>query len=670
MEKLTRKDFSAVVGLAGSAALLAGCNAPRKDTDISANVPGPTASTGEPGIGPGADKIVKARGLTPDEVNAALRTFVPPGKHDDFVMFASGGHSGQVVVLGVPSMRTLKVIPVFTPDSYIGYGYDVESNNHLRDGAIDGHTVYHGDTHHPALSETAGDYDGKYLFINDKNNARVAVIDLTRFDTKQIVKNPHMINDHGHCVTPNTEYVIETSQYAAPIGWGYVPLTQDNYTKHYRGIATYWHFDRERGRIDPSRSFSIELPPFFQDITDSGKLASDGWSFTNSYNSELAIPELWHGGLPPEASMSRNAFDWLHVIHWRGAEALVRAGHVQQRNGMALISLDQAVANDLIFLIAEGKSPHGCDVTPDGRYIAVGGKLDPDVQIYSFARIQEAIKQRNFKKGPYGIPVLPRERTQIAGVKVGLGPLHTVYDDQGYGYTSLFLDSACAKWKIGDPDGRGWEMVDKVSTQYNPGHLAATHGDTVKPRGKYVVSLNKWSLDRFTPTGPLYPRNLQLIDVASPKIGVIFDGAMGIAEPHYAQIIEASLLKPASNYPQGFNTYMSAVDPDAPKPGSEGVRVDGNTVHVAMTQSRSHFMPDVVNAKSGQRIVWRLTNTESTANAMHGFALAYYNKTATVEPGETTSFDFVADKAGVYPFYCTDFCSALHLEMMGYLIVS
>lgn len=672
MSKVTRKDFAAAVGLGATAALFTGCNAPQKDASTDA-APAATGSgvAAAAGIGDGAAAIARERGLTPDEVNAALRTFVPPGKHDDFVMFASGGHSGQVVVLGVPSMRTLKLIPVFSPDSYSGYGYDDESNHHMRDGAVDGTTVYHGDTHHPALSETNGDYDGKFLFINDKVNARIGVIDLTRFETKQIVKNPHMINSHGHCVTPNTEYVIDSSQYAAPIGWEYVPLTHDNYIKHYRGVATYWHFDRERGRLDAARSFSIELPPFFQDLTDAGKLSSDGWSFTNSYNSELAIPELWKEGLPPEASMSRNAFDWLHVINWRAAEALVRGGHVEARKGMPLITLDQAIAHDLLFFIEEPKSPHGVDVTPDGRFIVVSGKLDPDAQIYSFEHIQAAIKTREFTKHPiYGIPILPLEKTRIAKIKLGLGPLHTVFDGQGNGYTSLFLDSACAKWKIGDADGHGWEMVDKVPVQYNPGHLAATHGDTVKPRGKYVVSLNKWSLDRFTPTGPLYPRNLQLIDVASPKISVIFDSSMGVAEPHYGQIIEASLLKPISNYAQGFDSYTSAVDPNAPKPGSEGVRVDGDTVHVAMTQSRSHFNPDVVHAKRGQRVVWKLTNTEGTANAMHGFALAGYNKSSTVEPGKTTSIEFVADKPGVFPYYCTDFCSALHLEMMGYLLVS
>jgi nitrous-oxide reductase len=671
VSKLDRKNFVTTLGL-GSAALLAGCSQPQTDAGSAAASAAPVAmSSGEP-AGGNSQAIIASRGLTPGEIDMALRTYVPPGKHDDFVMFASGGHSGQVVVMGIPSMRILRSIAVFTPDSYSGWGYDESSKGILDEGAVGDLKIRHGDTHHPALSETAGDYDGEFLFINDKVNARVAVIDLKSFEVRQIVKNPHMISDHGHCVTPDTEYIIETSQYAAPIGWGYVPLTRDNYKHRYRGCATYWKFDRAKGKIDPSCSFSIELPPFFQDLSDAGKLGSHGWSFTNSYNSELAIPEFWKGGLPAEASMSQNAYDWLHVINWKKAEALFKAGNVRQRNGMALITLEQAGNNGILFLVQEAKSPHGVDVSPDGKFIAIGGKLDPHVQIYSFEKIEAATRRGDLKRDPngYGIPVLPLKDILLAQIGIGLGPLHTVFDGKGFGYTSLFLDSAVAKWKIGDADGHGWEMVDKTPLEYNTGHLAAPHGDTVKPRGKYVVGLNKWSLDRFTPVGPFYPRNLQLVDVESPKMSVIFDGAMGIAEPHYAQIIDASLLKPLSSFPQGYDTALAAPNPNAPKPGDEGVKDHGDHVVVQMTQVRSHFAPDVVQVKRGQRVVWSITNIEGTKNAMHGFALSGYNMSLTLEPGKMQHFEFVADTPGVFPYYCTDFCSALHLEMMGYLLVS
>jgi nitrous-oxide reductase len=662
-----RKEFVAGIGVMGAAAMLSGCNTPKNAATAATD-----AGTSAAQLGGDASEIIAARGLTPGDVTAALKTFVPLGKHDDYVMFASGGHSGQVVVMGVPSMRILKVIPVFTPDAYTGWGYSTQSNSCLNDGCVNGKLITHGDTHHPALSETNGDYDGRYCFINDKVNGRVAVIDLTRFETTQIVKNPHAADDHGHCVTPNTEYIIETTQYGAPIGGEYVDLTPANYVKYYRGVATYWKFNPKIGKIDPAQSFSIELPPYNQDLTDAGKFASDGWSFTNSFNSELTYPQAYKGGAFAEAGMSQNATDWLHVINWKKAEQLVQSGAVAKRNGMHLISIEQAAGNGILFLAPEPKSPHGVDVTPDGKFLIIGGKLDPHAQIYSFAKILEATQQTNLKKDRYGIPILPFEKIRIAQVPVGLGPLHTQFDNQGHAYMSLYLDSAVSKFTIGDENGRGWEMVDKLPLQYNTGHLAAPHGDTANPRGGYVVGLNKWSIDRFTPVGPLYPRNLQLVDTGgkSSKMSHLYDAPIGMAEPHYAQIISASLLKPIGAYPMGFDPLLGKVSPLAPKPGTEGVKHEGDTVTVSMTQVRSHFLPDVIKVNRGQKVVWRITNVEGTPNTMHGFALSGYNVSLTIEPGKMNEFTFVADKPGVYPFYCTDFCSALHLEMMGYFLVA
>lgn len=670
MTVFKRKDFVAALGAGGAAAVLTGCSTP-KDTTTAAGTAGST--TGAPlaiNLDGDAKAIIASRGLTPSDVEAALKTFVPLGKHDEFVMFASGGHSGQVVVLGMPSMRILKVIPVFTPDSYTGWGYDAASKSCLQTGSCNGTYTTHGDTHHPALSETDADYDGHWLFINDKVNARVAVIDLRSFQTVQIVKNPLAIDDHGHCVTPNTEYVIETTQYGAPLGGDYVDLTPDNYIKYYRGLATYWKFDRANGRIDPNQSFAIELPPYNQDLTDAGKFASDGWSFTNSFNAELTYGKDFMNGPAAEVGQSQDATDWMHIINWKKAEALVRGGHVTKRNGLYLISIAQAANNGILFLAPEPKSPHGIDVTPDGNFLAVGGKLDPHVQIYSFARILAATKRPNLRKDRYGIPILPLDDIRIAQIPIGLGPLHTQFDGKGFGYTSLYLDSAVAKWTIGDASGKGWEMVDKLPLQYNTGHLAAPHGDTAKPRGNYVVGLNKWSIDRFTPVGPLYPRNLQLVDVTGAKMTHLYDTAIGMAEPHYAQVIDASLLRPMTAFPIGWDPATNAVNPDAPKAGKEGAHDFGDHVLVSMTQMRSHFTPDVVKVKAGQRVKWQLTNIEGSINTMHGFALGGYNMSLTLEPGKMNEFEFVADRPGVYPFYCTDFCSALHLEMMGYLLVS
>ena len=117
--------------------------------------------------------VMKRRGLSQQDLLAASKTYVPTGKRDEFVVFSSGGQSGQIIVYGIPSMRILKYIAVFTPEPWQGYGFDEESKAVLRQGNIDGKEINWGDTHHPAMSETQGKYDGQYLFINDKANPRL-----------------------------------------------------------------------------------------------------------------------------------------------------------------------------------------------------------------------------------------------------------------------------------------------------------------------------------------------------------------------------------------------------------------------------------------------------------------------------------------------------------------
>ena len=264
-----------------------------------------------------AAAIAEARGLTPADVSAALKTYMPTGKHDDYIMFASGGHSGQVYVIGLPSMRMLKTIAVFTPEPWQGWGYGAEGTMEvLAQGSGDGITLNWGDTHHPALSETEGDYDGQFLFINDKANARLAVIDLRDFEAKQIVKNPIAVNDHGGSfVTPDTEWIIEGGQYAAPLGWEYSSL--DNYAEDYRGMVTIWKFDRDNGRILPEQSFAIELPPYWQDLCDAGKKVSEGWIFCNSFNTEMATGGVESGNPPFESGASQRDMD-LPAYHQLG----------------------------------------------------------------------------------------------------------------------------------------------------------------------------------------------------------------------------------------------------------------------------------------------------------------------------------------------------------------
>jgi nitrous-oxide reductase len=626
------------------------------------------------GLSADAAAIAKERGLTPHDVASALKTFVPSGKTDEAVMFASGGHSGQVIAIGIPSMRILKNIAVFTPEPWQGYGYNEDTKKILAEGRVEGKDVLWGDTHHPNLSETGGEYDGQYLFINDKANARIAVIDLKDWKTKQIVKNPLTNIDHGGAfVTPNTDYVIEGSQYALP--WIGTQADISEYKDKYRGMITFWKFDREAGRIDKTKSFAIELPPYWQDLCDAGKGPSDGLIFCNSINTEMAVGKTDASQPNFEAGASARDKDYLHVIDWKKAEAVYKAGKVKEVNGFPLISMETAVAEGLVHFVPEPKSPHGSDVTPAGTHVVIGGKLDPHVSVYSVAKIKDAIANKKYEsKDQFGFPVIKFEDALEAQVELGLGPLHTVFDDKGYAYTSLFLDSAVARWSLGSERKEdGWKLIHKLPVQYNIGHITALEGDTVKPKGKYVVALNKWSLDRFQTTGPLLPQNEQLVDISGEgtNMSVIYDMPMGIGEPHYAQIISADKLKNTwAVYPEvGWDAEKQGKSATATAPGQERVERNGNEVHVYMTAVRSHFAPEHIEVKQGDHVFFHITNIDKVKDAIHGFGLSEYNISLSLDPGETVNFDFIADKVGTFSYYCTEFCSALHLEMAGYLQV-
>ena len=654
--------------------LLGGCGGGGSDDGGDSTKPSQSSNAGGAPYA-ALQAVAESRNLTPDDLVAAAKTFQPSGRHDDYMLFASGGHGGQVIVIGVPSMRILKVIGVFTPEPWQGWGYGV-GNEVLAEGRIDGKDILWGDTHHPALSETAGDYDGQFCFINDKANARLAVIDLRDFETKQIVKNPISLSDHGGAmVTPSTDYIIEGGQYGHPLGWDYAPM--EDYIAEYRGMVTFWKFDRDAGRIDESQSFALELPPYWQDLFDSGKLVSEGWVFGNSFNTELATGGIESGAPPYEAGASQRDNDYMHVINLKKAEALFKAGRAEKIKDFSVLSIETLVAEGVLYFIPEPKSPHGVDISPAGAYVVISGKLDPHVTIYSFDKIQQTIAAKNWEPDQFGVPVLDFDSCVEAQIEVGLGPLHTQFDNQGYAYTSLFLEPSVARWAMGGASGSknpeaDWSLVGKVSVQYNVGHICAAEGDTVSPDGGYLVSMNKWALDRFAPVGPLVPQNFQLVDIAASgdTMKVIYDMPIGMGEPHYAQMIKADKLQPWKVYPEiGWSPETQAVRLDAAEEGKERVERSGNTVDIYMTAIRSHFKPEHIEINQGDHVRWHITNIERAYDATHGFAVPGYNINLSLEPGEAQVIEFVADRAGTYPFYCSEFCSALHLEMMGYFLV-
>lgn len=662
-------NTKSLLGLLAVAGIVAGCSKPTAQ---------PAAYQGE---STKASTVIAERKLKPEDVVRALKTFVPPGEHDPYLMFASGGQNGQVLVYGIPSMRLLTEIPVFTPDSMAGWGFGGSGNEVLEQGDLPASdlgpakTIRWGDLHHCNLSESNGVYDGQFLFANDKADGRIAVVDLRDFATKQIVKNPIFNNDHGAVfVTPNTTWLIEGGQFSQPLGGAYENIT--NYDATYRGMMTFWRFDRQTGRVDTNRSFAIELPPYWQDLAISGKLVSHDWIFCNSFNVARYHGDDLDGQPSFEAGAASRDTDYLHIIHLSQAVKDFEAGKFERINGFPVIPLKTEIADQILYFTPETKSPHGVDVSPDGQYVVVSGKLDPHVTVYSFDKIQKAITAGKFEHDPYGVPVLAMEDTVEARVEVGLGPLHTQFDDKGFAYTTLFLDSAIAKWSLGGsaetlhPGVKAWSLLQKLPVQYNPGHLVTIGGDTTHPTGKYLLSLNKWSIDRFDPVGPLYPENLQLIDISGKEMSLLSDTSLGMGETHYAQVIAADKLHPWQAYPQiGWNPLTQSVDPNAAMPGNEGVVRNGNHVTVNMTIVRSHFTPEIVQVNQGDEVTWRVTNIERTPNASHGLAIGAYNINLTVNPGQAESVTFVADRAGVFNFYCTKFCSALHLEMAGYLVI-
>ncbi len=627
----------------------------------------------------------EAAGLQPlsdDQLVAAGLTYLPSGEWDPYIMFASGGQSGQMFAIGVPSMRILKTIAVFTPEPWQGWGFGNKGTQEILDaGDVNGNPVEWADTHHPALSETDGEYDGEFVFINDKANARMAVIDLRDFEVKQIIKNPIAINDHGGAkVTTNTEWVIEGGQYATPLGWEYAPVS--SYESDYRGMVTFWKFDRDAGRIDESKSFAMELPPYWQDLCDAGKLESEGWVFCGSFNKELATGQGQDGtGDHFEAGASAADMDLLHIINLEKAIEIAQAGNTFDVNGFPVISLGTSIDEGLLYLAPEPKSPHGTDVAPKGDFIVTSGKLDPKTTIFSFAKIQQAIAEENWELDQFGVPVLDFDSVVEAQVELGLGPLHTEFGPDGYAYTSIFLDSTVAKWSLGGDNYRGddgWKLEGTLPVQYNIGHLSVVGGDTVNPDGGYLVALNKWSIDRFFPPGPLLPQNLQLVDISQPNevnpatggMSVLYDMPLGMGEPHYAQIIKADKLKPFEVYPEvGFDPGTMSVDPNAPVAGNERIERDGNQVHIWQTAVRSHYTPDQIEIREGDEVTWHITNIDTAKDATHGFAIPAYNINLSLEPGETATLEFTADQSGTFPFYCTEFCSALHLEMAGFFLV-
>ncbi|WP_017434224.1 Sec-dependent nitrous-oxide reductase [Saccharococcus caldoxylosilyticus] len=578
----------------------------------------------------------------------AEKVYVPFGKKDEYYLFASGGHSGQMFIYGVPSMRRIRTVPVFSLDSATGYGWDKHSKEMLG-----GYTW--GDLHHPAFSETNGEYDGKYMFATDVGNSRAAVMDLKTFTVKDIIQVPNTSGPHcAAFVTENTEYLFLPTRFSVPIGHKYASL--DNYSKEYRGVMSAVTLDEKTQKLHIA--YQVALPPWSYDLSDAGKKISKDWAVLTTYNTEEATTNL-------EINASKEDRDFIVLFNWKELEKMVKEGKYDNVGGQKMIFPEKHKGG--IYLVPVAKSPHGVDVTPDGKYFIASGKLAPLLTVFSFEKAFKAIKNKEFAGERNGIPILKYESVMEREVNPenALGPLHTQFDEKGMAYTTMFISSEIVKW-----NPNTGEVLDRVPVQYSPGHAVAAEGDTVSPDGKYLVSLNKLSKDSYLSVGPSHPESMQLIDISGEKMKVIQSVPVD-PEPHYGQMIKADKIKTIEVYPKDEK------NPDAVYNQKDARIVrKGNEVHVYGIAMRSKFIfdakakrPDVIEVNEGDKVVIHITNIDFDEDITHGFAINQYNLNMEIQPGQTNTMEFVADKPGTYPLYCTNFCSALHQEMTGYLLV-
>lgn len=584
--------------------------------------------------------------------DAASRTFVPPGEFDEYYLFYSGGHSGQVFVAGLPSMRHIATIPVFAPYPGTGYGFDDETREMLGDYTW-------GDVHHPGLSQTDSLYDGRWLFVNDNANNRVARIDLRDFKTRQIFGPiPNSSGNHGSSfVTENTEYILVATRFSVPLPKGRYADPAD-YETEFNGMVSGIQVDQETGEM--SLGWQILTPPLNWDLGSTGKGPSSGWAFWTSYNTEMAHEVM-------EANSTQLDRDYAAFVNWRAAEAAVREGRTQEMDGVAII--DPAEVPGVLYFVPVPKSPHGIDTDPSGRWIAASGKLQPVASVFDFEKVLAAIENEDFEDEFRGVPVVRYESILEGEVPVGLGPLHTQFDGRGNAYTSLYIESVVAKWRLppwseADRADLNNVVVDKIPVHFNIGHLVVGGSDTRQPYGQYLVAMNKLSKGRHVSVGPSQPESSQLIDITGEKMEMIYE-AYTEPEPHFAQVLKVDAIQPIEVYPRDENTHPHAVWDAA----DTSVTRNGNTVEVKMMSIRSRFVPDRIDARAGDEIIIHVTNIEQTSDMIHGLGIAEQNVNIVMDPGETKTVRFTVAAAGVFPFYCTNFCSALHQEMQGYLAV-
>ena len=547
---------------------------------------------------------------------------VKPGELDSYYGFWSGGHSGEVRVLGIPSMRELKRIPVFNIDVGTGWGITNESKKLLRGR-------YVGDTHHVHGSYKNGTYDGKYLFVNDKANNRVARIRIDYMEVDAIVDVPNIQGMHGLFPQrhPKTEWIVTNGEFQVP-----VPNDPKKPPKEYYGVHAI---------IDAER-MSVVCQVLVEENLDLAATDYKGkYSMATSYNAEQGITV---------SEMLAWDNDYLLVFNWERIKDALKKGNYKVINGVKVID-GRRGRSDIVLRIPVPKNPHGVNVSPDGKYAVCSGKVAPVCTVVDLDKVDLAFAGK-----------IKPEECIVAQPEIGLGPLHTTFDGRGNAITSVFIDSTNVKWSLERAvKGDKKPIIDVLDVHYQVGHIMASMAETKEADGKWLVSLNKFSKDRFLNVGPLKNECEQLVDISGEKMKLVHDSATYI-EPHDCIIVRRDIIERNVKDRVDMFEHPLAVT-------KSGVERKGNHVIVKLTANAPVYGLQEVRVKKGEKVTVIVTNNDEISDLAHGFCLSDYNINFVVAPFQTKSVTFVANKPGVFWAYCTNFCHALHLEMRMRFIV-